>query len=62
VNFSPRNTRETTKVKRLETLLKMVFDCTQQGQGFNYTSLMNHRCTHDTISKDTYCYRCILQW
>lgn len=27
VNFSPKNTRETKKVKRLDALLKMVFDC-----------------------------------
>ena len=30
VNFSDKNARETKNVKRLDALLKMVFDCTQQ--------------------------------
>lgn len=32
VNFSPKNTRDTKKVKRLDELLKMVFDCTETSQ------------------------------
>lgn len=37
VNFSPKNTRETKNVKRLDALLKMVFDCKQDEGGSNYT-------------------------
>lgn len=36
VKFSPKNTRETKNVKRLDALLKMVFDCTQHEQVTNY--------------------------
>jgi hypothetical protein len=32
VKFSPKNARETKNVKRLDALLKMVFDCKQQGE------------------------------
>lgn len=42
VNFSPKNARETKKVKRLDALLKMVFDCTQQEEQINHTKLMKH--------------------
>lgn len=41
VNFSPKNARATRKVKRLETLLKMVFDCKKQWQGTQYNKRLS---------------------
>lgn len=60
VNFSPKNARATKKVKRLEVLLKIVFDCGKENRLIRM--LLERECKRGKTKKCKHQLPFIILW